>query len=249
MSESAINPAVSIVISTFNRNALLVRTLDSIRRQAPSLSFPCEVIVVDDGDGRHGHPSAALICSMRGVRYISCRRPASEGFRNPALPNNMGIRAAQGDVIILQNAECAHEDPDMIAKLVAMITSSNAVFARVVSMQENGSSGMVYCGPENPRPYFFCGAIRREHLLRLRGFDEDYTGAGYDDDDLALRLHCAGIEFVYSDVSVCHQWHPPAGDYSSASAMRQIYEEKCAAMTRGELGVERNVGREWGGQP
>ena len=242
------SPTVSIVITTYNRNAQLTATLNSIRAQ----DFSGEIIVVDDGDGAHGHPSAGLVCAAHGVRYFHLARPASTQFRNPAYPLNVGIRAATGDVIILQNAECKHVDPQAIAKLAAIVLASpslRAVFARVVAINEDGSEMMVYCGPENPRPYFFCGAIRRSVLLQLRGFDEDFTGAGYDDDDLALRLHCEGAEFLFTDTLVHHQWHSPAGVYADAEAMRVLYEQKCAAMTRGELGTVRNVGRDWGGQP
>ena len=239
---------ISIVITAFNRNPQLFQTLTSIRRQQVS---DLDIVVVDDGDGAHGYPSARMICESFGVRHIPCRRPPSAQFRNPALPNNMGIRAATSDIVILQNAECRHEDPETIAKLTApVIANPNlVVFARVLSMQEDGSQGMLYCGRENPRPYFFCGAIRREWLVRLRGFDEDFTGAGFDDDDLGDRLGASGIEFVFSDVRVHHQWHTPAGAYADVSAMRDIYQEKTEAMLRGKLGLERNVGRDWGGQP
>lgn len=242
------------MISAFNRNVQLASTLDSIIRQIPSLPYSLEVIVVDDGDASHGHPPARFLCeqfSGAGVplRYIPCRRPASSQFRNPSFPNNVGIRAAQGDVIILQNAECRHDDPDVIQKLVSSVTPTRVVFAHVRALDQTGAFVQDYCSPSNPRPYFFCGAVQRDLLIRLRGFDEDFHGAGYDDDDLALRLHCEGAEFIYSDAKVSHQWHEQAGDYSSADQMRELFERKCGEMARGELGTVRNEGRAWGGQP
>jgi GT2 family glycosyltransferase len=235
----------SIVITTFNRNPQLHQTLASIRAQG----FEGEVIVVDDGDMSHGYPSARFLSENFGARWIPCRRHPSASFRNPSLPNNIGIRAASGDILILQNAECKHVDPKTIEKLTAPVVAdpSAVTFARVVAVQEDGSQGMLYCGEENPRPYFFCGAIRKEWLERLRGFDEDYTGAGYDDDDLADRLGASGANFVFTDVVVHHQWHPPAGTYDDADQMRALYQEKTAAMLRGELGLERNIGKMWGG--
>ncbi len=247
-------PTVSIVISTFNRNPQLARTLASIARQISSLPYPCEVIVVDDGDGRHGHPSARFLCEQFGARWLPCRRPASAAFRNPSLPNNMGIRAASGEVVILQNAECEHQSPDTVARLVAAVLDAPssrpaAVFAHVLALDPAGAVQQSYCGPDNQRPYFFCGAIRRELLTRLRGFDEDFRGAGYDDDDLAARLAGEGVEFCYPDLPlVHHQWHEPAGTYDDAPQMRDLFEQKCAAMIRGELGTVRNPAG-WGGQP
>ncbi len=237
----------SIVITTFNRNPQLARTLASIRGQR----FEGEVIVVDDGDLSHGHPSAQLVCDRFGAKRISLRRPASLQFRNPSYPNNVGIRAATGSILILQNAECEHIDPKTIEKLTVPVIADPSVvtFARVVAMQQDGSQGTLYCGQENPRPYFFCGAIRRQYLFDLRGFDEDFTGAGYDDDDLADRLGASGAKFEWTSALVRHQWHPPAGEYADVGSMRALYQEKTAAMLRGELGLVRNVGRDWGGQP
>jgi GT2 family glycosyltransferase len=248
MSQSTV-PTVSIVITAFNRNPQLARTLASIRRQ----DFTGEVIVVDDGDLSHGHPSAALLCESYGARHIPCRRPASPAFRNPALPINIGIRAASGEIVILQNAECEHVTLDTITRLADLVASfppsaPAAVFAHVVALNLDGSTMQTYCGPDTRRPYFFCGAIRRDLLVRLRGFDEDFTGAGYDDDDLASRLAREGVDFLYPDLLlVHHQWHEPAGSLLDAPAMHALYLGKLAAMDRGELGTARNP-QGWGGQ-
>lgn len=235
----------SLVITTFNRSAQLAATLESIVPQ-----FPDEIVIVDDGDDSETPLVVDRLMQSYGhTRYIRLGREQSVSFRNPSYPMNVGIRAATGDIVILQNAECRHQDPQTIQKLTAFVTPANAVFAHVVALDQSGSPLMDYCSPVQPRPYFFCGAIRRDILLRLRGFDEDFYGAGYDDDDLAARLAGEGVQFVYTDVLVHHQWHSPAGIYSDAEQMRQLFEEKCAAMIRGELGTARNMGREWGGQP
>jgi hypothetical protein len=244
--------SISIVITAFNRNPQLHKTLTSIARQKHEGEL--DVIVVDDGDGRHGHPPARFLCEQFGARYISCRRPASIHFRNPSLPNNIGIRAASGDVVILQNAECCHEDPDTIQRLsepvFAALASSLpqvATFAHVIALSPDGTPQQTYCSPAVRRPYFFCGAVSRELLVRLRGFDEDFCGAGYDDDDLAVRLAGEGCRLVYTDAKVHHQWHPPAGVYLDVLLMAALFEFKCAQMTRGELGTVRNPGG-WGGR-
>jgi GT2 family glycosyltransferase len=162
-------------------------------------------------------------------------------YRNQARPLNVGIRAAKGDVIILQNAECKHMSPSVVNDLVSQATDSNCVFARVIQINQDGSRGQVYCGEENPRPYFFCGAIRREHFLKLRGFDEDYQGYGYEDDDMADRLHRSGVEFEFTDIEVHHQWHEPAGVIDpDMRAGKEMFEWKKST------DVVRNLGREWG---
>lgn len=172
-----ITPKVSIVITTFNRPAQLQNTLLSFSTQAFK---DYEVIVVDDGDDSE----TPVLCKKYGVRYIKIFRPTSVRYRNPSVPNNVGIRLARGDVIILQNAECKHIDQATIEKLYVAVTDKNAVFARVMGLYPDGSQHWLYVGKENQRPFFFCGAMKRCIFERLRGFDEDYVEWGCDDDDL-----------------------------------------------------------------
>jgi len=218
---------------------LLENTLQSIMRQEhPDL----EIIVVDDGnDGL-----TTRTCRRYPVQYIKTPRRMTAVYSNPSRPNNIGIRYSKGDIVIIQNAECAHHDPNTIQKLTAMITDHNVVFAKVLALTPAGTPFMWYCSKdERPVPFFFCGAIKRSWLEKLRGFDEDYTLAGYDDNDMGDRMAKAGLEFVFSDVEVHHQWHPPAGTIDW-EPMKAIYEQKTAAMAAGIIGITRNLNREWG---
>ncbi len=221
---------VSVVMTAFNRPAQLRATLASIRSQA----VPVEIIVVDDGSD----VETPSICASGQVDfYRRLNRPSSPTYRNQALPLNIGIRAATGDVLIIQNAECLHVGP-VIADLASRLTGHNVVFAQVVALDQSGILGIDYCSLFNPRPYFFCGAIRRDTLLRLRGFDEDYLTAGWEDDDMADRLRREGVDFLFTDILAYHQWHPPA-KYDPIGN-QALFERK-----RGEPTV-RNMGREWG---
>jgi glycosyltransferase involved in cell wall biosynthesis len=229
---------VSIVITTFNRPELLRKTLTSINRQGYR---NLEIIVVDDGtDGE-----TEGICKEHGTVYIRLNRPQSDMYRNPARPINIGIRRAKGATIILQNAECKHEDLDTIKKLVNQVTDTNAVFARVMSTNPAGAPDILYCGVEHPRPFFFCGAMRRSRFEALRGMDEDYPGGGFDDDDFADRLLSVGVTFIFTDVRVTHQYHPHFGTVSQLLP-GAMYKRKTAEMKSGEIGPVRNLNREWG---
>ena len=172
-------------MTTFNRPNLLRETLDSIDMQ----DFQGEIIVVDDGTDE----LTAGICHEYLPTRISVNRPQSTHYRNQAYPLNIGIKAATGDVIIQQNAECKHIDPGTIKKLEARVTDTTAVFARVTALTPEGKPDIVYCGPDNARPYFFCGAIKRAWFEKLRGYDEDFVGYGYEDDDMADRLRRSGV--------------------------------------------------------
>jgi mannosyltransferase OCH1-like enzyme len=237
-------PKASIVITTFNRHNQLRNTLESIVAQAYK---DYEVIVVDDGLDEETHN---LCCHQSyGVEYIRSGRTQSAYLRNPSLPNNIGIRHAKGDVIILQNAECKHIDPNTIEKLVRSVTDTNAVFAMVLSLDQKGGSNQafpVYCSKKIRRPLFFCGAIKKAWFDKLRGFDEDYTETCYEDDDFSDRLKQEKVVFDFSDIEVHHQWHERAGREDRLPQMRDLYARKTAEMAAGTIGTVRNLNREWG---
>src|ERR1035437_2985414 len=239
---------ISIVITTYNRPNQLRRILESIAHQGRF-----EVVIVDDGTDVEtrvvcelgARPARRLIRSSNWLTYLKLERP-NTAFRNPAYPNNVGITHSKGDIILLQNAEFYHVDTNTVAKLTNAVSDNNAVFARVTSLLPDGTKGDLYCGKENPRPYFFCGAIKRAWFEKLRGFDEDYTGAGFDDDDFADRLRASGVSFEFSDVEVHHQWHPPVLGMADFAPMQALYNKKKADMEAGSIGVVRNLGKDWG---
>jgi glycosyltransferase involved in cell wall biosynthesis len=234
-------PAVSVVMTTFNRPVQLRNTLESLGRQRYT---DYEIIVIDDGDDEE----TPAICKSFNVKYTRVNRPKSVNYRNPARPTNIGIRQASGEIVILQNAECRHVDSETIQKLVSRVTDSNAVFARVTSLTQEGrpNSGYpIYCGKENPRPLFFCGAMKRIIFEKLRGFDEDYTTVCYEDSDFADRLEKEGIKFEFSEIEVHHQWHPYLGVFDVMPAF-YLYQEKSTKMKAGLIGTVRNLDRDWG---
>ena len=230
---------ISIVMTTFNRAAQLNNTLESImRQQHPDI----EIIVVDDGCDA----LTPQICKHYPIQHIRLSRPHSAAYRNPCIPNNIGIRRAKGEIIILQNAECMHVDANTIERMANLVTDKNAVFAKVLALNPRGTPIMWYCSrDERPLGYFFCGAMKRDRFERMRGFDEDFTGSGFDDDDFQARLIYDRVEFVFSDILVHHQWHPPAGtmDYEP---MKAVFEKKLTDMLAIRIGSVRNIGREWG---
>lgn len=205
-------PTVSVVMTTYKRDPLLQRTLRSIQG--------AEIIVVDDA----ADLSTEHLC-WPVARYIP-RVGRPEGpFSGPSVPINIGLKAATGDIVILQNAECEHVS-NVVDQMRERVKESTALFAKVASLAQDGSFDRWYCAPQSDeRPYFFCGAMLRKHFLEVGGMDEAFTGYGYDDEDFAVRLKKTGIRFEYADdIQVNHQWHErPACDLTP---MQQLYVQK-----------------------
>ena len=215
--EEAGGNKVSIVMTAYRRPRQLERTLQSIYAQGED----CEVVVVEDGkDGE-----TEQVCAAYPVKYL-CRpdRPTGPNFYNPAVVTNMGLRAATGDIVILQNAECEHVG-DVISQFRDRVHSGATLFASVDALNPDGTFDQWYCHPwHNRRPLFFCGAMLRRHYFEVGLFDEDYTEYGYEDVDFADRLTEAGIVFEWSGyILVHHQWHEK---FSGPAQSRALYERK-----------------------
>lgn len=237
-------PEVSIVMTAYRRSALLRRTLESIFRQQFS---GLEVIVVEDGDDAGWTRGA---CEEFGAHHFQRKNRPDTPYANPSVPVNIGLRRATGDVIVLQNAECEHISPNTIELLTAphREKSNLAVFAAVMAMRQDGSESNWYCHPkESPRPFFFCGSLRREWVEKLRGFDERFKWYGFDDDFWALCLQFSGVEFVFrDDIRVNHNWHESAGFCYGIEFNGELYNEQVRALLERRRTPTSNLDREWG---
>lgn len=235
----------SIVITSYNRAPLLRNTLESFRAQRFT---DYEVIVVDDSDNSDDVLATSNVCKEFNVeKYIPLFRGKSLEFRNPALPINVGIKAAEGEVLIIQNAECKHVSDEVIFNLSCQVNYFTAVFASVCSLDPSGNFAEWYCHKtQKAYPYFFCGAVSAALMNLIGGFDEDYLYFGYDDNDMADRLRAELVEFKFDEgIHVHHQWHPPSFSHERKTNMA-LYAKKKAEMDQGIIGTARNVGREWG---
>lgn len=190
--------SVSVVITTFKRDPQLSNTLASISGN------PKEVIVVDDSP----QESTEKLCKQFGVTYIQRLDRPHDKYSNPSVPINIGLQAAKGDIVILQNAECRH-DSNVVEQFRERVKEKTAVFAKVQALNQDGSFDIWYTAPkEREMPYFFCGAMFRKHFLELGGMDEDFNQIGFEDEDFGRRLQLAGIHCEFTDnILVSHQWH------------------------------------------
>lgn len=72
-------------------------------------------------------------------------------------------------------------------------------------------------------------AVLRSDVFKVRGWDERFTGWGYDDSDFCNRLHMAGANWVPLKLPVVHMWHPqPAQDAGSADRNHKWLEDNQA---------------------
>ena len=204
-------PAISVVIPTYRRPALLRRCLQSLAAQdLPPDAF--EVVVVDDGSG--DQTSEVLATAAANVRGLT--QPRNAG---PAAARNRGVDAARGELILFMDDDIAAA-PDLLATHQRLHDEGGderlGVLGRVdwdpslevtPFMQWLDRSGLQFGydtwlreGPIDP-PYaafYTCNvSLHRSLLVASGGFDERFPYAAFEDMELAFRLATQGFHLDY----------------------------------------------------
>lgn len=195
-------PLVSVCMPHHNRPHLLLRAIESIKQQTyPSI----EIVVVDDGsDGADSDrvlgqlsrdPSDQITVVRQENRYAGAAR-------------NTAVRHARGEFIMFMDDDnlakkqevevlmsaAVSADADLAICFLDLFTEhpdgQKEVTARRIFIGEALAAGLVYnCfGDTNL-------LIRRQSLLDLGGFTEDY-GISHEDYELLVRAAMAGVRFT-----------------------------------------------------
>lgn len=239
---------VSIVMTPYNRTSLVRNTFESILRQNHS---DLEVIVVED---RPTEASLEVECHRAGknFRYFA-RRSRQEGWMNPAVLLNFGIKQATKEILIIQNGEVKYETMNGIEELVRPI-ETNAYLSTVPLVQALDKDGNFYDWYQHPTDQkrqgwisCFCQAVRRDRVMEIQGFDEVFNGYGCDDDIFEWRLRKSGVIFEYAkQVLVSHQWHQPYHYTGIEQENENILNELIRKTVSSEKPNVANFEKNWG---
>lgn len=167
---------ISICTATRNKGEDLTRTLAGLAAQ--DCMDQCEVIVVDDNPDSLDTEQRCRSASIPQLKYIRVHRVS---YGNPAYARNVAFWRAKGDIVVDLSSDVVVEDPTAISRLVSYVTRFNFVVATVWNRRKDGTIHMQYTGSENHRPFFFLGAIRREHLYAIGGYDPEFVYPAWDD--------------------------------------------------------------------
>ncbi|WP_020208139.1 glycosyltransferase [Gilvimarinus chinensis] len=209
--ETSERPEVSIVIPVYGQHLTTYQCLKSISDNPPSL--PYEVIVADDCSPE---PAAQALDMVKGIRIV--RGESNQGFVGNS---NAGAFAARGQWVVLLNNDTI-VTPAAFDRLIDTFSEHQnvgLVGAKLLnadgSLQEAGGiiwrdgSGWNWGRGEradDPRFNYvrdvdYCSgavlAFKRDLFVELKGFDEYYKPAYYEDTDLAFRIRQRGLRVVY----------------------------------------------------
>lgn len=187
---------VSVIISTYNRRALLKKAIRSVLDQ----SMPdFEVIVVDDCSTEEGIEAAALSFSDPRVKYF--RMPENSGHDGPV--KNFGIKQATGEYI------CFLDDDDQYRREALKIllayagqSKCDVVYGDYLIDGKPGWS-VDFSVAQLSRFNFISmivAMVRRDALVKVGGFDEEVPK--FKDWNLWLRMQKGGASFMHIPIIV-----------------------------------------------
>ncbi|HVC45663.1 MAG TPA: glycosyltransferase family A protein [Terracidiphilus sp.] len=208
---------ISVVVPTYNRRAIVTRTLERLFAQdCPRDSF--EILVVVDGstDG-----SAEALGRMRAPCALRVLEQENRGL---AGARNTGFRAAQGEVVLFLDDDMRCELGLVAAHLTAHcqeegIASFGALFLSPESPPSLAAEcfkreiGAAHLSPREAEDttwlredcVFSNASLRRETLLSLGGFDESFRMR--EDLEFGQRLFATGVRPVYLPNAIAHQYY------------------------------------------
>ncbi|MDI6703990.1 MAG: glycosyltransferase [bacterium] len=194
-SESKERFDASIVIPTFNRKLLLDRCLTYLFSQ----DYPkdrYEIVVVDDGssDG-----TREMVSSKHPPCLLKYLYQEQSG---PNRARNLGIREAEGGVIVFIDSDIFAPPSLLSSHLRIHKVYKNIIVSGPLTRTQNLNEDFKDIRKRRLRKFFDLSgvslitsnlSVRREHLLKIGGFSEEFRGYGWHDWDLGQRLKGQGL--------------------------------------------------------
>ena len=253
-------PAVTVIVPTRDRGALLRRCLTSLRERSayPRLQF---VVVDNQSTDRATLAYLAELAAEPDVTVVRYDAP----FNFSAI-NNVGARHARGDVLAMINNDVEAISSGWLEEMVsqacrpdigavgAMLYYPNDTIQHAGVILGLGTSGIgAHAYAFRPRGYVgqigravltqnvsavtaACLVLRRQVFEEVGGFDEAQLKIAYNDLDLCLRIRGRGYRNL---------WTPHAEFYHRESASRG-HEDTPAKRQRFRQEIE-YMRRRWGG--
>jgi GT2 family glycosyltransferase len=248
----------SIIITTFQRPHLLKWGLFSLAKQAMPKDF--ETIVLNDGINDETESICHHYMDKLNIRYVFTGQRNLDGtikWRVPGFAINIGAKMSKGKVLIISCAEMFHLN-DCIAHLTFPVLANqkrlgipiarddqDGFFLRNLETTQGKFDFMEFF---NDYPHLntrlpFLMAVSREEFFTIGGYDEDFTGIGYDDNDLVLRLQKNGCSYYQTCAETIHLFHERIW-FAKQHEPETIFNRNLYYARQHQ--IVRNQGREWG---
>jgi GT2 family glycosyltransferase len=247
-------PSLSVVIPVYRQLRCLDLTLAALAAQLPKPA-DLEIIVVDDGSGDETGSVVASYQSALPARLIKLGVN-----RGRAAARNAGAAAADADRLLLLDAD-SYADPGLLAAharfarsfpdqvlLGARAEATWLPLADQAASRADASGGYsrdvrlklgldAKTFPVSQVPWYFAFShnmsLPTADFLGCGGFDENFTGWGFEDIEFGYRLHVASGRrpgyFQFDPLAMCHHlphFRSAESNWMQAGPMLPYFVEK-----------------------
>jgi GT2 family glycosyltransferase len=199
---------ISIVIPTYQREQVLVDTLEYLTALSPA---PFEILLIDQTPDHENKTEDGLQKLERegGVRRIKLERPSITGAMNT------GLREANGDIVLFLDDDIVPDSELIAAHAAAHVGGEKIVAGQVLQPGEEPERETTGSGPfrfASDKKQFITElmggnfSVNRRLALDLGGFDENFVHVAYKfEAEFAERVLASGARiFFQPEASICH---------------------------------------------
>ena len=255
-------PKVSIVMASFLRADLLDIGLNFMVRNKPQ--FPIQVVVVNDGlKDDDTHKVCEKYSSALDIKYVFSGQRNTKGNivkRCPAIANNIAIRQADGDIVILTCPEILHVN-NCIERIVEPLLQDKKALSIPFFMYFDQSGEYTESVKQRKPVYdfsslmlqdrhvqmpFFMGLWKQE-IIDIGGYDEDFIGYASEDNDFVGRLLKNKCVYKRVYAQIIHLYHGGSFPMSGKGLINNPeWEYNHRLLEERKNKIVRNEGKDWG---
>lgn len=215
---------VSIVIPTYHRGEVLLRTLEAL---APQIKAGDEIVVVDQTPGHPEHVEASLsdLAEKGTIRWLRRDQPSITGSMN------LGLVEANCDLVLFLDDDIIPSE-GLVRRHAANYADEStwAVVGQILQPGQTPERSELppYPGPGllsdldfpfnsvHRRQVYNCMAgnlsVRRDRAIAVGGMDEQFKGVAYRfETEFARRLTDAGGRVMFDPLAGLHHLQAPSG--------------------------------------
>jgi len=197
--------------------------------------FQGQIVLVNDGPPG----STEAIAKKYDCTYLYT---GNTKWRCPAWAFNLGVAASDGETVVLSCAEIYHTT-DVLADLkvgdLEMVIPNgrddNGMYLAYVQRYKKGCPEAYSFLPQLNTKLPFCMALKKTLYQEIGGYDEDFTGQGYDDDDFVTRLLDLGASYRAIPEQVVHLFHDrraPSRNHRALQYNKRLFEARRGIIVR-----------------
>lgn len=242
---------LSVIITTYKRPELLKFGISSYLKM--TLLDDIEFIVVNDGVEDDTENICKSFEDILNIKYYFTGHRNINGdiWRCPGHAINFGILKANSDNVLISCAEMYYVQNNLIELVNALDEDRN----RLVIPNGFDDDGSVLNNLPDISEYkhlpllntkfpFFM-LLDKIKFVNIGGYDEEFSGVAFDDNDIVDRLLDSGSYYHYHNSDVIHLYHSRNQEnYSNEFQSKWNHNYSLYVNRRGI--INRNVNKQWG---